>query len=738
MIKLLTLIAVMWLVVGCESEVTDSTDILSQRVETQERELCQIGKCSCDTPLGNIAHGSKVTSYSRDRVECNEGCGRYAQELVCENGVLHSELPGGALGPKADLSTKTFKCTVNECPSCRLGDNLILSGESIITYSTQEVGCRDSCEDVKQIRTCVLGVLSGTNTFQHTSCERKVCRCPLPDQSGYVSLDGQVDLYPSETPACGTTCAATKQTRTCEMQGSAPNEIFELSGNAANIYRSCTNPSNCTCTLPGGMGILTHTETRQIWNTATAACGETCAGKPNVIVRCDNGTLKNNANNQVINLNSATYAGYRHQCQAQACISCPLPAPMAGTNIPHGQTHTFYRNLDVGCSADCEPRVRTCQNGSFDTISGAGAFNAPQCARRVCRCPVPNNPGVTVTVGNTWNFFSLGQAACGTNCSDIDVVRTCREVASATTPTTYTYAFDGNNSTHPFGACSPPSGCSCALPGTLGQISNGTTERLTSVSQLACGQSCESSPSVLARCDNGVLVNSANSNPLDTTNPTFPFKYRCSQAPCSDCPLLGYGTIRNNDSIRLYSRSEMGCADDPDLLSFNFACVNGELQRNGIAYNPANDPSRPEQWFTTYTYNCPGCPLPWGGQIGEGMSVNAYKYSGTVLNGCGRGCKKEERLCKSGVLQGDASYDKASCDNTCDTEGGGAPPRLCLLRWQNSYVTPDAEIPVYSKKVVGCNDSCQNYFLLSRCNMTTGIFEAPSEYIYPTCKEVCP
>ena len=116
--------------------------------------------------------------------------------------------------------------------------------------------------------------------------------------------------------------------------------------------------------------------------------------------------------------------------------------------------------------------------------------------------------------------------------------------------------------------------------------------------------------------------------------------------------------------------------------------------------------------------------------------------SGNVVNECGQGCKSAVRKClDDGTWEGDDQYfvdfTLQACPNDCSDEGGGAPPRVCLLPWQNSYVTPDSVVPMWKKKTVGCGESCQDHFKLGRCEMSTGTFDAGFEYIYPSCTQVC-
>ncbi len=715
------------LLAGCDAQVSDKSDRQLAELALEAQNKCEKGRCPCETPLGSIEHGSKVTTYSQGTAECNEGCGKFSTELTCENGKLIKQ---GANGSAVEsIDGKFFKCTVLECPSCRLGENLIRNGEKITAYSDAEVGCRESCEDYKQERTCEMGVLSGSDTFANTSCKAKICRCELPDSNSYLSLDGKITLFNSEQAVCGRACSSYALERTCSVVGSGANETYALNGSSAYRYRQCQEPQNCFCTLPNNLGVVAHGDTQQVWNAASVGCGQSCTTVPSVVVKCENGVFKNNANlSQTVDFGSAAFSTYKYQCSSQACVTCPIPG--TSTRIEHGETWTFAKQATVACSENCDTKVRTCNNGTF---SGDTTYNASSCSKRQCTCDVPNKPGVTVPIGSTWSFYSAAVPQCSQTCSQISSNKTCTEV---NTNGNYSYVFQGS-SAHTLSSCSPPTNCACPLPGNLGAIENLKSVTLTSQAVVPCGKSCSEIPSVNVTCGNGILIRTDDQSIINASDPTYPYKYFCNQATCQACPLRGYGSIPNGTSTTLYAKNVLTCSDSPEALTFAFACENGKLLRNGAAYNPDTDPNAPAAWYTSYSVNCPGCNLPWGGFVAEGGSVNAYKFFGTVINNCGRGCKVQQRTCKMGALDGDPSFDMASCNNSCTMEGGGAPPRACLLPWQNSYITPDAQIPIWKKRQVPCGESCQSHFALARCDMKAGNFGLSFDYIYPTCTELC-
>jgi len=658
-IFLLSLIFV--LVAGCKITVNEQqADPAQRKINSVVKQSCKDGKCPCDTPVGMINHGSKVTVYDQETVSCLDTCGKYKKELTCDNGKLSEE-----------VTDKFFKCIVQDCPFCELDGNRVLHGETIRAYSKKISDCTESCDDFVQVRKCNMGVLDGTPSFSFGSCSRKECRCELPDKTAFISFQGQQKFYSRTqltTAECGKTCDKDfSQVRTCQRASPGTSPEFTLSGSSTFQYLTCQEPQGCYCTLPNGLGIVNHGSEKTISKQESAACGQTCDPTKAITVRCDNGRFLNKANNQEVVFSSASYQDYKYFC------------------------------------------------------SEAGAT-------RPCKCTLTD--GSQVAVGSKAPFYEKLVGNCGSSCSAISVEKTCRENKVGSS---YQYVFDGP-STHAFDKCSEATACQCTLPSPLGVLPNGSKRKLFSKETVTCGETCVSF-SQEVKCVSGVLKQASDESLLaDLTT----FKFQCTQATCAACPLPGWGTIDPASPRVLYPKDVMGCEDDPQLLKRTFSCESGLLHRNGEPYDVANDPLKVAQWYSSYSTNCPGCTLPWGGVLPEGKTINAFKNFGTVVNGCGRGCKVQERRCQNGVLSGDAEYNLDKCNNNCNEEGGGAPPRLCLMRWQNTWVTPEAQVPMWSKKVVGCNDSCQNYFKLGTCKMLKGTFNVPFEYMYPSCTEVCP
>ncbi|MEM7645387.1 MAG: hypothetical protein AAF203_00640 [Pseudomonadota bacterium] len=302
-------------------------------------------------------------------------------------------------------------------------------------------------------------------------------------------------------------------------------------------------------------------------------------------------------------------------------------------------------------------------------------------------------------------------------------------------------------------SCNPSRGCECSLPNGLGTVEDKTVVVLHrqetgftvegNIVKPPCSQACSESDSVSLRCDSGTWRNSQTDEAVDPRDSAFVYRYRCEDSVCPDCPLVGFGSIPNNQEFTLYPKNVMTCSDNPELLQAQFTCFGGVLKKNGNIVAADAEPT--VTWHQSFTNECTGCETPWGVEHPFGAEVLFYKESGSgnVSNPCGQGCKSVLRTCKpdgtwDGIEAELKDFTLQSCVNECSEEGGGAPPRLCLLPWQNSYVTPDTEVPMWSRRQVGCNESCQDYYRLGKCQMSTGTFDAGFEFIYQSCTEVCP
>lgn len=511
---------------ACTSNVDEAISKEEQAITSSLKEKCENDECPCESPIGTISHGSQVAIYDVETVSCEQSCQAQQKTLKCNNGqLIPSELSGDQADPDLDYAEgKFYSCRAEKCQPCVHGGSLIQHRETVELYNTEVVDCNLSCEDAKTTRQCINGILNGDTNYSKTNCQVRECRCRLPDESGFLTLNGNMDFYSKEKANCGSSCEAIKLNRVCQSAGVGADRIFSFSGSNTFKFQACMEPTNCFCTLPNGLGVLNHNETTKLSNSATVACGQTCADDASeTLVKCTDGVLKVAADDQVI---------------------------------------------DVA---------------------------------------------------------------------------------------------------------------------------------------------------------------------------TTPLRFRCKVDECVNCRIPGYGSlVDGQDPVILYTKSIYNCGEKIEMFQYEFRCENEQLLRNGSVYDAVADPNRPSRYYNSIYNNCRGCRTPWGVRVNEGAKVMAYQLVGaTGGSACGKGCKKQEQLCKDGVLIGDSSYNKQRCDNLCAEEGGGAPPRMCLLPWQNSFVTPGAKVPMWKKATVPCGQSCQSHFKLATCQLETGTFDVGHEYIHKSCTELC-
>ena len=395
---------------------------------------------------------------------------------------------------------------------------------------------------------------------------------------------------------------------------------------------------------------------------------------------------------------------------------------------------TFYNTASPTCGNLCDDakRTLTCNNGVFE---GQGSHTFGSCQERSCKCEIPDQPGQFTPVNQSRPFYSAERAPCAGQCSDIDLTRTCVEKKVGDD---YIYEFNGSASFE-HSSCGPPINCDCPLPGDLPKIINEKTTILHTKATVTCGELCSDVPSLNVICKNGQLRDLLTDNPIDINAAGFSYRHQCVQSDeCLDCFLPGKGTIKSGaDPVTLYTQESFGCEDEQEDFAFKFRCEDSVLYRDNKPYNPSTDPDAPSKYFNSIVSDCTGCKTPWGVTIQEGQTTIGYHVA-EAISSCGRGCKSQEMKCEDGKLIGDTEFfNSQACTNTCAEEGGGAPPRLCLLPWQNSFVTPGAKVPMYKKSTVPCGESCNDHFKMATCVLETGSFDVGNEYIYKSCTELC-
>ncbi|OGG58487.1 hypothetical protein A2765_02020 [Candidatus Kaiserbacteria bacterium RIFCSPHIGHO2_01_FULL_56_24] len=300
----------------------------------------QYGSCSdtanqCIVNSVTIANGVSQQFYSRSSVNTGDACSSYTQTRTCTNGVMT-----GA------SNFMYSSCIVDVPDSCSVGGIAVAHGSSRTFYTQDLATSTVSCSAYGQSRTCNDGVLSGSGEYSKPSCTAGACFTDgVTFQSGSTTT-----FYFAKNIPSGEQCSSYAQTRSC-VSGT-------FTGNAAYKYTSCVPAAAGTCVTDSV--VLTSGQAWLFYSTTTAAVGTTC-GSVSQLRTCTNGTLGGTAS-----------------FNRTSCSDTKL-CPLAGVNVPHGDSYTFYnaQTVDFGSTCSSEAQTRTCSNGKF---SGSDSYQYANCS----------------------------------------------------------------------------------------------------------------------------------------------------------------------------------------------------------------------------------------------------------------------------------------------------------------------------------------------------------------------
>lgn len=516
--------------------------------------------------------------------------------------------------------------------------------------------------------------------------------------------------------------------------------VVELQRN----FETACKEGRCPCSSP--LGLIVHGGTAKAYEESEMPCDSSCESKA-VTLTCNNGAFDRDISNLAFS------------CAVKACRACN-----AGNNqVPHGFAVTMHSAGSVSCLQSCEDvkRVLICKDGLLQgsatgpTPDGRdAAYSFASCSPASCVCPFES--GGAASLNSQITFYKNARGTCGSPCSDPTnvAVRTCRNTGTVAAPVP---AFNGDADARSL-SCTGPAAeqCNCILPDTANTVlAHGRSQTLFASAAPRNCQTCASMQRAVF-CDSGVLYDKPAS---DTTRRALPrgelsgFRsLACDAAASPDCTVGGV-CVADTTSKTMYSKRELACGESAEAVTGIFSCARATLSKDGGPYSAASDPNAANWQESRPIARCNGCMSPWGVGFPVGGTMVAYKVSALSSNSCGGGCKMLEFKCTSTspsstpkFTSGDATIDNdlisnpknyvQSCTNACSQEGGGAPPRFCLLPWQNSYVSADSLVPMWKQRTAICGDSCQNHFRLGRCQLMSGTFDAGLPYMYSACTEL--
>jgi hypothetical protein len=176
-------------------------------------DICSAGSgcgapSSCSLPWGGIlSHGSSVTAYSASSVPFGNVCSSISQTRSCNNGVL-----------SGSSSYDSANCLVDGASSCSLplslGGGSLSHGSSVTAYSSPNVPFGDVCSDIDQTRSCSNGVLSGSYTNENCFVGAALAGCSLGGET--ISHGSGFSFFSDPSPSFPTQCSDVDQYRVCD------------------------------------------------------------------------------------------------------------------------------------------------------------------------------------------------------------------------------------------------------------------------------------------------------------------------------------------------------------------------------------------------------------------------------------------------------------------------------------------------------------------------------------------
>lgn len=202
---------------------TCNDGVLSGSSAYQYPTCTAIAEKGCDIDGITVAGGAKRTFYT-SRVGDGEGaCAAIDEERTCANGVL-----------SGNAAYKYAYCAPTGQRYCVQDSAYVANNASKTFYTTKGPAFGSSCSQYAQSRKCTDGTLDGTAAYQYASCtEPTGASCTL---DGVTVNHNQTRTFYSRSSASN--CAEFGQTRTCidgTLSGSSSFDLSSCSNTTSSI-----------------------------------------------------------------------------------------------------------------------------------------------------------------------------------------------------------------------------------------------------------------------------------------------------------------------------------------------------------------------------------------------------------------------------------------------------------------------------------------------------------------------
>ncbi len=234
--------------------------------------------------------------------------------------------------------------------SCAFNGQSIVHGSSVNAYALSSVVYGQSCEAVRETRTCLNGVLSGS--FPHATCSVRAAvettntSCTFNGQT--VAHGASVTAYSASMVPSGQLCSSVAGQHTCN-NGSF-NDVF--------VYASCSVSQENMASCSFNNQTIAHGDSVAAYQSASVISPNQCVSEQRT---CNNGTLSGSYGSAACTVTSPTVSVNMKSCNV-------YNASGLARTVPHGtiasDPSVFVGSEITGITTALAP-YHQCRNGAW-------------------------------------------------------------------------------------------------------------------------------------------------------------------------------------------------------------------------------------------------------------------------------------------------------------------------------------------------------------------------------------